>query len=163
MTRHGFGSAHVRARGTAQGVRRAQHGQEGRFTTKTRRARRREASVATRGALFTSSSCSSCLRGEPAFSQTFKRRGRTYKALCDCPESDYCREVTRRRRGGPGVARRQPGLDCSRSWRARASTLSSISPEVVGLTGASTHWPFSSTWRKMATLTPSLRSWRPRI
>jgi hypothetical protein len=91
---------------------------------------------------------------------------------CLCPEfdrnaltdarQDHFREIARRRcRAGRG--QRQPLPDCSRSWRARASTLSSISLTVTGLTGASTHWPFSSTWRKIATRMPSLRSWRPRM
>ena len=38
-----------------------------------------------------------------------------------------------------------------------------ISPVVTGLTGASTHWPPCRTWRKMETLMPSARSWRPRM
>ncbi len=52
----------------------------------------------------------------------------------------------------PGCAAGRGGFQllacsCSRMWRARASTLFSISATVESATVASTHWPFCSTWR----------------
>ena len=63
---------------------------------------------------------------------------------------------TRPHRGLPEPTYRL--ADCSRSSRARARTLFSISPTVTWLTGASTHCPFCSTCRKIVTRTPSARN-----
>ncbi len=65
--------------------------------------------------------------------------------------------------GGGAALLYQLPADCDRNSRARARTLFSISVAVPGATALSVHWPRVMTWRKMETLMPSARSWRPRI
>ena len=62
-----------------------------------------------------------------------------------------------------GVRHRYLAAVCDRSSRARAKTLSSISPLVDVDTGASTQRPDWSTWRNTLTRMPSVRSCRPRM